>query len=418
MAQEAAQLDHLAIDRARMVERQIARRGVSDARVLDAMRQVPREAFVAPGFEEFAYEDSPLPIAEGQTISQPYIVALMIEAAEVKPGDWVLEVGTGSGYAAAVPSRIAAKVYTVERHGALAEAAKRRFARLGYRNIEVRHGDGTLGWPEVAPFDAIIVTAGGPEIPETLRNQLKVDGRLVIPIGVLADEQRLVKVVRDGEHAFHEEDLGAVRFVPLIGEQGWSERAPDESSGPIEVELRAPARPRPPTGLLREAGERLADLDDPAFGRLFDRFGDARVVLLGEATHGTSEFYRARAAITRRLIERHGFTLVAVEVDWPDAARSTATFVTRCRAGPQRRHSAASRPGCGAMSRFMISSIGCAHRLDAGRRPRRARALWLPHAVAERSGDLWSCRAQRRLCQMRTRRGRNAARSVREANGL
>jgi protein-L-isoaspartate(D-aspartate) O-methyltransferase len=229
MAQEAAQLDHLAIDRARMVERQIARRGVSDARVLDAMRQAPREAFVAPGFEEFAYEDSPLPIAEGQTISQPYIVALMIEAAEVKPGDWVLEVGTGSGYAAAVLSRIAAKVYTVERHGALAEAAKRRFARLGYRNIEVRHGDGTLGWPEVAPFDAIIVTAGGPEIPETLRNQLKVDGRLVIPIGVLADEQRLVKVVRDGEHAFHEEDLGAVRFVPLIGEQGWSERAPDES---------------------------------------------------------------------------------------------------------------------------------------------------------------------------------------------
>jgi protein-L-isoaspartate(D-aspartate) O-methyltransferase len=320
MAQQAAQLDHLTAVRERMVERQIAARGVNDARVLDAMRQVPREAFVASGFEEFAYEDSPLPIAEGQTISQPYIVALMIEAAEVKAGDRVLEIGTGSGYAAAVLSRIAAEVYTVERHGALAESAKRRFARLGYRNIEVRHGDGTLGWPEAAPFDAIIVTAGGPEIPESLRNQLKIGGRLVIPIGSLTDEQRLVKVVRDGEHAFHEEDLGPVRFVPLIGEHGWSEQAPDESSGSIEVELRPPALPRPPTGLLRETAERLPDLDDPALARLFDRFADARVVLLGEATHGTSEFYRARAAITRSLIERHGFTIVAVEADWPDAA--------------------------------------------------------------------------------------------------
>jgi protein-L-isoaspartate(D-aspartate) O-methyltransferase len=320
MAQQAAQLDQLTAERERMVERQIAARGVNDARVLDAMRQVPREAFVASGLEEFAYEDSPLPIAGGQTISQPYIVAVMTEAAEVKSGDRVLEIGTGSGYAAAVLSRIAAEVYTVERHGALAETAKRRFARLGYRNIEVRHGDGTLGWPEAAPFDAIIVTAGGPEIPESLRRQLKIGGRLVIPIGSLSDEQRLMKVVRDGEHAFHEDDLGPVRFVPLIGEHGWSEQAPEETSGPIEVELRPPARPRPPSGLLREAAERLPDLDDPAFARLFDRFADARVVLLGEATHGTSEFYRARAAITRSLIERHGFTNVAVEADWPDAA--------------------------------------------------------------------------------------------------
>src|SRR5919201_6305749 len=190
------------------------------------MRQVPREGFVASGFEEFAYEDSPLPIAAGQTISQPYIVAVMTEAAELKSGDRVLEIGTGSGYAAAVLSRIAAEVYTVERHGALAETAKRRFARLGYRNIEVRHGDGTLGWPEAAPFDAIIVAAGGPEIPDTLRRQLKVGGRLVIPIGTLGREQRLVKVERDGEDAYHEEDLGPVLFVPLVGEHGWSaERA-------------------------------------------------------------------------------------------------------------------------------------------------------------------------------------------------
>jgi protein-L-isoaspartate(D-aspartate) O-methyltransferase len=319
MAQHAAQLDHLAVDRDLMVERQIAGRGVSDRRVLDAMREVPREAFVASGFEEFAYEDHPLPIEQGQTISQPYIVALMIEAAEAKPGDRVLEIGTGSGYGAAVLSRIADKVYTIERHGALAETARRRLFTLGYRNVEVRHGDGTLGWPEAAPFDAIIVTAGGPEIPETLRRQLKIGGRMVIPIGTLGREQRLVKVVRNRENEFHEEDLGAVMFVPLVGMHGWSERAGE--GGDVQAEMRAPAvRQRGPADLLRAAAEPLPELEDPAFGQLFDRFAQARVVLLGEATHGTSEFYRARAAISRRLIERHGFTIVAVEADWPDAA--------------------------------------------------------------------------------------------------
>jgi protein-L-isoaspartate(D-aspartate) O-methyltransferase len=314
MPQPTEQLDHTAVDRDRMVERQIAARGVRDPRVLEAMHQVPREVFVAPGFEEFAYEDSPLPIADGQTISQPYIVALMIAAAKVKPGDKVLEIGTGSGYGAAVLSRIAAKVYTIERHAALAETARQRFARLGYCNIEVRQADGTLGWPEAAPFDAIIVTAGGPEIPETLRQQLKVGGRLVIPIGVIAREQQLVKVVRDGETEFHEEELGAVRFVPLVGEHGWPEQPSDS---PVRTEPRVPAAP---ADLLRGAAEPLPDLDDPAFGRLLDRLAGARVVLLGEATHGTSEFYRARAAITRRLIAHHGFTFVAVEADWPDAA--------------------------------------------------------------------------------------------------
>jgi protein-L-isoaspartate(D-aspartate) O-methyltransferase len=247
MAQRAAHLEDFAGERARMVERQVAGRGVRDPRVLKAMREVPREAFVASGFEEFAYEDSPLPIEAGQTISQPYIVALMIEAAEVKPGDRVLEIGTGSGYAAAVLSRIAERVYTVERHAALVEMARRRFARLGYRNVEVRHGDGTLGWPEQTPFDAIIVTAGGPEVPGTLRNQLKVGGRLVIPIGRLVDGQRLVKVVRDGEREFHEEDLGAVRFVPLIGEHGWSE-ADEAGKGPLSARsarLRHVRRRRP-----------------------------------------------------------------------------------------------------------------------------------------------------------------------------
>jgi protein-L-isoaspartate(D-aspartate) O-methyltransferase len=299
--------------RERMISTQIAGRGIADRHVLEAMRRVPREAFVAPGLEEFAYEDSPLPIAEGQTISQPYIVAAMTESAEVRPGDRVLDVGTGSGYAAAVLAEIAGEVYTIERHKALADVARERFETLGYRNIHLRHGDGTLGWPEAAPFDAIIAAAGGPEIPQALRNQLKIGGRLVIPIGDVIHHQRLVKIVRRSEQDFAEQELEAVRFVPLIGEQGWTDASAQAPSRP-------PAKQQSAPELIREAAIRLPALDDPAFGSLFDRFAQARVVLLGEASHGTSEFYRARAAITRRLIEQHGFSIVAVEADWPDAA--------------------------------------------------------------------------------------------------
>src|ERR687895_2187713 len=169
--------------RDRMVDVQIARRGVRDRRVLDAMRRVPREAFVEEGFEEFAYEDGPLPIGEGQTISQPYIVALMIEAAEVTPADSVLEVGAGSGYAAAVVSQIADRVYAIERHPSLGKSARQRFKQLGYDNIELRVGDGTRGWPEAAPFNAILVAAAGPSTPQALKDQLDVGGRLVIPVG-------------------------------------------------------------------------------------------------------------------------------------------------------------------------------------------------------------------------------------------
>jgi protein-L-isoaspartate(D-aspartate) O-methyltransferase len=154
--------------RDRMVDVQIARRGVRDPHVLDAMRRVPREAFVAPGFEEFAYGDGPLPIGEGQTISQPYVVAFMIEAAEVQPGDNVLEVGAGSGYSAA-----AARVHTIERQQLLAASARQRFQILGYHNIDLRVGDGTKGWPEAAPFDAILIAAGGPEVSRALLQQAR-----------------------------------------------------------------------------------------------------------------------------------------------------------------------------------------------------------------------------------------------------
>jgi protein-L-isoaspartate(D-aspartate) O-methyltransferase len=210
-------------DRKRMVDRQVARRGVRDRHVLDAMREVPRESFVSKELEEFAYKDSPLPIEAGQTISQPYIVGLMVAAAEMRPGDRVLEIGAGSGYAAAVMSRIVNRVYAIERHEMLSKLAAERLKRLGYDNVEVRTGDGTRGWPEAAPFDAILVAAGGPAIPQALKDQLEMGGRLVIPVGDNQREQRLVKVTRTSATGFEEEYLGAVRFVSLIGEHGWAE---------------------------------------------------------------------------------------------------------------------------------------------------------------------------------------------------
>jgi protein-L-isoaspartate(D-aspartate) O-methyltransferase len=188
------------------------------------MGRVPREAFVLPGWEAEAYEDQPLPIADRQTISQPYIVAYMIEAAGLKPGDRALEIGTGSGYAAAVMAAIAGRVYTIERHPGLAETAGRRLHDIGVDNVEVRVGDGTRGWPEAQPFDAIIVTAGGPKVPTELREQLAVGGRLVIPVGDTLHRQSLVRVVREGPSDFREEALADVAFVPLIGDEGWDPR--------------------------------------------------------------------------------------------------------------------------------------------------------------------------------------------------
>ena len=300
--------------RDRMVERQLVARGIGNEHVLLAMGTVPREAFVPERMREFAYEDGPLPIGEEQTISQPYIVALMIEAADVSPGDRVLEVGAGSGYAAAVMSRIADRVFAIERHASLARSAQARVAELGYDNLSVVEGDGSLGLPDEAPFDAILVAAGGDKVPEPLKRQLAIGGRLVVPVGG-ESLQTLLCVTRKGEEEWVEDDLGGVRFVPLIGAHGrWED-------GNRAASSHRPARDLSLPECIAEAAEPLPDPDEDAhFAEWFDRYADRRVVLLGEASHGTQEFYAARAAITRRFVERHGFTIVAVEADWPDAA--------------------------------------------------------------------------------------------------
>jgi protein-L-isoaspartate(D-aspartate) O-methyltransferase len=207
--------------RIEMVERDIAGRGVRDVRVLAAMRDVPREVFVPASRQNQAYDDRPLPIGAGQTISQPYIVALMCEALQLTGGERVLEIGTGSGYAAAVLARLAAQVDTVERIAELAERADRLLVQLKVDNVRVHAGDGTLGWPDAAPYDAITVTAAGPAVPPALLSQLAPGGRLVMPVGESPSSQDLVRVTRTGPNETRTESLGGVVFVPLLGAQGW-----------------------------------------------------------------------------------------------------------------------------------------------------------------------------------------------------
>jgi protein-L-isoaspartate(D-aspartate) O-methyltransferase len=210
-------------EREAMVERQLKRRGIIEPSILEAFRAVPREAFVGEEHTRLAYGDHPLSIEAGQTISQPYVVGLMIQAAAIGAGDTVLEVGSGSGYASAVISRIAARVIGIERQPELVAASRERLRRLGYDNIEIVEGDGTRGWRDGAPYDAILAAASGSHVPESLLAQLAPGGRLVIPLGPPGDVQQLVKVTRQEDGILKKEDLGAVRFVPLIGEEGWSD---------------------------------------------------------------------------------------------------------------------------------------------------------------------------------------------------
>lgn len=306
------------VRRETMVEHQVRARGVRSPQVLEAMRQVPREAFVPMDLREFAYDDTALPIAAGQTITQPWIVAMMIEALDLKGGERVLDIGTGSGYAAAVLARIAAAVYSIERIGELANQARRALSDQGVGNVEVREGDGSLGWPEAAPFDAIMVAAASPGVPDRLKRQLAIGGRLVIPVGEDDEAQELVRITRLGENAYRTEDLADVSFLPLLGEAGRDEaRARSPRAGPRTMSPRDQSLGR----RMAAVAEGFDAVDDLPLAGLLDRIGDSRLVLIGEASHGTSEFYRARQRITRALIEEKGFDFVAIEGDWPDTAR-------------------------------------------------------------------------------------------------
>jgi len=209
--------------RERMVDLQLAGRGIRDRRVLEVMRTVPRHLFVPPEQRHLAYVDAPLPIGERQTISQPYIVALMTELLELQGSEVVLEIGTGSGYQAAILSRLAKKVYTLERIGALAERARKTLEQLGYDNVEVIQTDGSAGYPEHAPYQAIIVTAAAPRVPSPLEEQLDIGGRLVIPVGGRMGQ--ILERWRRTEEGMTREKMAPVAFVPLIGNHAWSEES-------------------------------------------------------------------------------------------------------------------------------------------------------------------------------------------------
>lgn len=207
--------------RKKMVEKQLINRGIEDEKVIDAFAKVPREEFVGEKYKSSAYDDGPLPIGSGQTISQPYIVALMIDSLNLNKDDKVLEIGTGSGYAAAVLAKIVNEVYTIEKIDRLAEKAKERFKKLNYTNISTKVGDGTLGWEENAPYDGIVVSAAAPHVPEALINQLAESGKIIIPVGEDGGVQRLKLIKKAKDGTVNEENLDYVRFVPLLGENGY-----------------------------------------------------------------------------------------------------------------------------------------------------------------------------------------------------
>jgi protein-L-isoaspartate(D-aspartate) O-methyltransferase len=205
--------------RKNMVERQIAARGVKDPHVLEAMSRVPRHIFIPDELADRAYDDSPLPIGDGQTISQPYMVAWMTELLAVEKGNKVLEIGTGSGYQAAILCELAGEVLSIEKYPSLAREAEGRLRSLGYRNIRIRVGDGTLGWPEEAPFDGIMVTAGAPSVPQPLLEQLADGGRLVIPVG--PSGMQMLNLIRRKGREYQASEEGSCVFVPLVGKLGW-----------------------------------------------------------------------------------------------------------------------------------------------------------------------------------------------------
>ena len=297
----------LDFERARneMVANQLQARGLRAPNVLEAMRSVPREIFLPPSLQNLAYEDAAIPIDEDRTVPQPYLVALMAEALSLDAHAKVLEIGTGSGYATAVLARLAAKVYSVESSAALAAKAAAALQELRCPHVRIVHADARLGLPDHGPFDAIFVNPGGAELVGALKAQLALGGRMVLPAGADPAVQELIRLTRKGPEDFTVEDMADIRVAPLA---------------PQAARLAA-MQPQKPVQAIAAACEPFDTVDSANLEPLLARIGDARVVLLGEATHGTSEFYRMRGNISRELIERKGFNFIAIEADWPDAAR-------------------------------------------------------------------------------------------------
>ena len=310
--------------RAVMVERYVMARNVRAARVLDAMREVPREEFVPKALLEFAFDDVSLPITGDLLLPRPSDVGVTLAALGLKAQDKVLEIGTGAGYVTALLSRLCAGVYSVEPQGPAALAAMSTLARLGCHNVQVRHDSGAEGWPQEAPFDAIVVHARAHHIPHVLKDQLAPGGRLVMALGDDPEVAELVRVTRFPDDQFRVEDMADIASDLVLGEAPhvgvhagalWRMPAGKADGKGAAVAEAALARQ------VAAAAEGFDSVDSAELEPLLQRIGDARVVLLGEATHGTSEFYRLRERITRELITRKGFSFVAIEGDWPDAAR-------------------------------------------------------------------------------------------------
>ncbi|SDW30492.1 protein-L-isoaspartate(D-aspartate) O-methyltransferase [Marinobacter mobilis] len=309
----------MAARREAMVANQVAGRGIRTPAILDAMTSVRREAFMPLDLREFAYDDTALLVGPGQLMPQPYLVALMIDALGLAGGETVLDVGAGSGYLAAVLARMAARVVSIERQPALCARARSVLAEEGVDNVDVVLGDAATGCPSQAPFDAILVTSGSPKPPQALLHQLKVGGRLVIPLGSNARIQELVCITREGEQDFRYSDLADVNFMPLRAAFGWSSE--DLSVCTPFGEWVQRDRETSLSQRIADAALSFDSVDQMPLEGLLERIGDSRIVLLGEASHGSSEFYLARAQITRALIEQKGFSFVAIEGDWPDAAQ-------------------------------------------------------------------------------------------------
>ncbi len=312
----------LAEKRNHMVARHIVARGVRDPSVLQALRRVPRERFVPAHLRDHAYDDGPLTVAQDVVLPAPYVFAYMAEALTLERDDKVLVWGAGAGYGAAVLGRIVRNIHVIEPKAEVAEKAAAAIIDAGLSNVHMLHDDDLRAWQEEAPFDAILIEMAVAEVPEALKSQLALGGRLVAVVGTDPHAQELVRITRREKGQFDREDLADLRYVPPVDDPGAATRAArlDIAAAPRMIQTRPRTDDALP-GLIVRHAERFDTVDDADLDPLMDRIGDARVVLLGEATHGTAEFYRMRARITQRLIRDKGFGIVAIEADWPDAAR-------------------------------------------------------------------------------------------------